>query len=310
MRGRFFGFMLCALCCSAVWAGQARAADPVLAGGLEIAVNTIRTHASLTNEFGETINPANGAFLAANLSITNNGAASQQLEPGMFRLKDSQGTTYVATAFSEKRLFSHALGPGGAVQGTVVFDGPSDTAGLALVFVATKPAGGALLAEMALVPSRRPAIPNEIMAPGRRATNDGPGTTSAPVSLSGPIETGRFSVVIEGAEVRHTQRETGRRRRHVTRSVLVTVRFAVQNNDAAPQRLEPGMFRLRDAGGREYPAHFHTDKKVFETEIAPGTVFRGAANFELAVETQGLSLILDSGAEKHVDIYPAPVMQQ
>ena len=83
------------------------------------------------------------------------------------------------------------------------------------------------------------------------------------------------------------QRELGRKRPRTVRTTLIAVGFAAQNAQSSAQHLEPGMFRLRDAGGRDYPAHFYTDKSVFETEIAPGATFQGELVFEAPPHARG-----------------------
>jgi hypothetical protein len=303
-RGLCFAALAAGFFFSAL-APQSHGQEAVQAHGLEIRVNVMRTYATLADEFGEQLKPVKGAFLGAQVTVYNNGSGPQQLDPGMFRLKDSQGEVYPASPYSDKRLFSRPLGPGNTAQGILYFDGPAESAGLSLVFVVTKPVGGPLLAEMALTPAKRPAIPNEVLAPGRRVPVEQPDAVARYAAAAGPHDAGRFVFAVTDAELRRTQREMGHKRPRLVRTTLVAVRFAAQNTQLSPQRLDPGMFRLRDSGGRDYPAHFYTDKSVFETDVAPGATFRGELVFEAPSQGQGLVLALDAGVEKLVEIYPA-----
>jgi hypothetical protein len=71
--------------------------DDIAVGETEVVVDSMEDVSSYDNISGETIEPNNGKFIHAGLSITNNGDQPLDLDPNNFTITDQDGNDITAT---------------------------------------------------------------------------------------------------------------------------------------------------------------------------------------------------------------------
>lgn len=110
--------------------------DSVQVGKLTYKVNSVQKLQQVGSEYLN--KKANGIFVVANISVTNNDTEARTLDTNMFQLKQGS-TTYNCSgdatiyANDQNNFFLQEINPNLTITGVAVFDVPVDAASLSLV---------------------------------------------------------------------------------------------------------------------------------------------------------------------------------